>query len=554
MKTSAETHFRFEDTANGELVQYRLERIIGRPKKTKLFKGKFDMRDIAGIDNGLLQPKVLEVLACFLRHPQQELKRDAIIEEVWPDDPNGGGSLDHYVSALRKLLQDQPPPDRKSYRLIANIRDKGFKFLQPVSVKEIGTATSDGDASSDLEPYRRKWHHYHLTLHPTGKPVWIYKIVDFKKSSPQEGRLAARVTILPDRGADPRDHQYRLEASLNGPHLIFETRRLHGPSDLGIELRRLHGRSDIGIELFPHVGPERFPTSLYSARINQSWYGRTVTSSIGILTLTRRGKLSKEGPVLSKRFANVLQGEWEAHSSKNSEIVRLPLGSLASKKDSTPIRIREKWHQGQPSPIRKLGEPVECCYIGDDPTALKHVVEQYRRPSRSGLKLIGIRDTHARPEMPMRRHEDHKNVQKAVIEFLRHTDADDTVATFIFGWEVNKSYVKMVQAVARRHGDKVKCYQLQNPVPLMSFILLDYDDLTSEVFFGWGQGKPNRPGAVFRSRDVDLVEEFNTYYDMLFRASKPVDVKLLIPPNNSTSIPTVGKKNSRRSPRRVRST
>jgi DNA-binding winged helix-turn-helix (wHTH) protein len=329
MRNNAETHFQFEDTVDGKPVEYILKRTAR--KENALVKNGVEMREIVGKE--LLQPQVLEVLAYFLRHPQQELERDAIIEEIWPNNTNGGGSLDHYVSTIRKLLQDQPA-DRKSYRLIVSIRDKGFKFLKPVEATGVETAISESNIYLDLEPYRRKWHHYHLTLDPIGKPAWFYKTVNFENSPPQEGHLKTEVTILPERGADPKHHKYQLEASLDGAHLILKT-------------RRLHSRSDIGIELFPHTDPERFPSSLYSVRINQTWHERTVASSIGILTLTPRGNLSDEGRILSKTFAKDLQQEWETHTTANSQIVRLPLTTYAANKGHEPIRVWEKWNQGR---------------------------------------------------------------------------------------------------------------------------------------------------------------------------------------------------------------
>jgi hypothetical protein len=64
----------------------------------------------------------------------------------------------------------------------------------------------------------------------------------------------------------------------------------------------------------------------------------------------------------------------------------------------------------------------------------------------------------------------------------------------------------------------------------MNFILLDYDDFTSEVLFGWGQGKPGRPGAVFRSKDKRLVEEFSNFYEVLLQASDPIPIGSLLKP------------------------
>jgi DNA-binding winged helix-turn-helix (wHTH) protein len=320
MKTSAETHCRFEDEVDGKSVEYRLE-IKGQ--KAKLFKGTFEMHRRRGIPGQLVQPKVLEVLAYFLRHSQQELERDAIIEEIWPDDPNGGGKLDHYVSMIRKLLQDQPP-DRKSYRLLVNIRDRGFKFLKPVAFEQSGTVTSK------LEAYRRKWHHYHLTLDDNEKPVWIYKIIDFRKSLIENDRLSTEGVILRQRGGDRDLDRFTFELFFDGPHLVLWS-------------RRFHDSQDIGIDLFPHVGGHHIPR-LFSARIHQTWNSTTFAGSIGIMGLNRLGKSDAEGPVIERGVPEALLLKWNTHFKSHPKIVQLPfIGKHeGDKRHSPPRRMRAK--------------------------------------------------------------------------------------------------------------------------------------------------------------------------------------------------------------------
>src|SRR5262249_26058050 len=132
---------------------------------------------------------------------------------------------------------------------------------------------------------------------------------------------------------------------------------------------------------------------------------------------------------------------------------------------------------------------VECYYLGNDREAMRYVLDRYAATSTP--RLIGLRDTHVRAELPMRYRENYyRELQAAFSEFLRRSDPETTVCTLICGWEVDKHYMRMVQSAAEGQAEKLKCYRLRNPAPLMNFILMDYDDLTSEVLFGWGQGKP----------------------------------------------------------------
>ncbi len=170
---------------------------------------------------------------------------------------------------------------------------------------------------------------------------------------------------------------------------------------------------------------------------------------------------------------------------------------------------------------------VECDFLGNDREAMRYVLARYAPASTP--RLIGVRDTHVRAEVPMRYRENYyRELQAAFSDFLGRSDPETTVCTLICGWEVDKHYMRMVQAAAEGQAEKLKCYRLRQPAPLMNFILMDYDDLTSEVLFGWGQGKPGRPGSVFRSKDRRLVEEFNDFYEILLQSADLVPIASLL--------------------------
>jgi hypothetical protein len=190
------------------------------------------------------------------------------------------------------------------------------------------------DPAKDLEPYRKVFHHYHLTLNRRGKPTWIYKTVDFTHSD-QGPTLSTTAAIKPEPDEGGEEDQYIFRASLDGPHLIMWTHRESG------------GDSDIGVEIYPRVeaivdDPDLFP-SFYGARINQTWYGTVVASSIAILSVKLLVEATVEGP-LDESHASTLERKWEEHGKAQTqpEIVRLPTPHPGGRAHS-PHDITGRW-------------------------------------------------------------------------------------------------------------------------------------------------------------------------------------------------------------------
>ena len=117
---------------------YRLEIRVGTAdglnRKLALFRG-----DSKRPEN--LSPKTLALLEYFVRHPQEELRRDRIHSAIWMDEEDAGGDLDHYIGLLRKALGD----NSQQPRFIETIRGHGFKFLLPVHLSADRSRELDGD-------------------------------------------------------------------------------------------------------------------------------------------------------------------------------------------------------------------------------------------------------------------------------------------------------------------------------------------------------------------------------------------------------------------------
>jgi hypothetical protein len=63
--------------------------------------------------------------------------------------------------------------------------------------------------------------------------------------------------------------------------------------------------------------------------------------------------------------------------------------------------------------------------------------------------------------------------------------------------------------------------RLREFYPIINFMLLKYSDKTREVMFGWGHHPEELGGAVFMSRNKELVEVFDRFWRTLERDSLP---------------------------------
>jgi DNA-binding response OmpR family regulator len=109
----------------------RLEVFLRRTKETnsefyRLGDYSFDVRNLHLTHpkiNKSLTTKEAEVLRLLCAHPNQVLKREAILKQVWGDDDYFmGRSMDVFISKLRKYLREDPRVQ------IQNHHGVGFKL------------------------------------------------------------------------------------------------------------------------------------------------------------------------------------------------------------------------------------------------------------------------------------------------------------------------------------------------------------------------------------------------------------------------------------------
>ena len=78
-----------------------------------------------------LEPRVFNVLAYLVQHPDRTVTRDELLERLWPKQFGADESLTKAVSQVRKALHDtgQPP------RYIETMRRRGYRFIALVEVQ-----------------------------------------------------------------------------------------------------------------------------------------------------------------------------------------------------------------------------------------------------------------------------------------------------------------------------------------------------------------------------------------------------------------------------------
>ncbi len=78
-----------------------------------------------------LNPKAFDLLVMLVSRPGEIIKKEVLIEELWPDSDSGANNLTHTVHLLRKALQQYGEED-----LIVNIPRRGYRFVGTVSDQE----------------------------------------------------------------------------------------------------------------------------------------------------------------------------------------------------------------------------------------------------------------------------------------------------------------------------------------------------------------------------------------------------------------------------------
>ncbi|HEY5443388.1 MAG TPA: transcriptional regulator, partial [Pyrinomonadaceae bacterium] len=75
-----------------------------------------------------LTPKAFEILLVLVRNPGRVLKKEELIEEVWPDAFVDENNLPRNISSLRKALGEGPA----EHKYIVTLPGQGYRFVAEV--------------------------------------------------------------------------------------------------------------------------------------------------------------------------------------------------------------------------------------------------------------------------------------------------------------------------------------------------------------------------------------------------------------------------------------
>ncbi|PON14993.1 hypothetical protein C2W62_26130 [Candidatus Entotheonella serta] len=90
-----------------------------------------------------LRPKVFQVLTYLIEHRDRVVSKDELLEQLWPDQFIGDGSLNACMMAVRKAVGDS----RQNQRYIQTLHSRGYRFiaevLTPAEAVEESTRADD---------------------------------------------------------------------------------------------------------------------------------------------------------------------------------------------------------------------------------------------------------------------------------------------------------------------------------------------------------------------------------------------------------------------------
>ena len=93
-------------------------------------------------ENVPVTPKMFDLLLVLVQNPRRVLKKDFLLQSVWPDSFVEEGNITFNIRQLRKALGD----DAQTPTYIETVQRRGYRFLMPVEV--FTTITPDKDEES----------------------------------------------------------------------------------------------------------------------------------------------------------------------------------------------------------------------------------------------------------------------------------------------------------------------------------------------------------------------------------------------------------------------
>src|SRR5262245_49756147 len=109
-----------------------------------------------------LEPKVMEVLLCLAERPGEVVRKDELIQQVWPDTFVSDQVLTHAVWQLRQAFNSQSDSEfiqtipKRGYRLTAIVREPSQEPRTAVSSSDSGEVSDVAAATFRPQPRKGK--------------------------------------------------------------------------------------------------------------------------------------------------------------------------------------------------------------------------------------------------------------------------------------------------------------------------------------------------------------------------------------------------------------
>ena len=191
----------------------------------------------------------------------------------------------------------------------------------------------------------------------------------------------------------------------------------------------------------------------------------------------------------------------------------------------THVEVKEKPLRDAIATVEQVANnmrgDVRCEFAGDD-----EAVTHYLCSKCYGDDLIGIQGTIVRPEdiHSCYSSETYKGIEAAIRTLLSRPD---TFIEEVVGYNAERrlvdAYVSGASDTERSTPNRVAWFRLNVETPILNFLLLTFrqsgtTERYEEVFFGGSRYANDSTEAIFKSRDVRIVQEFKDL-NMVLRSS-----------------------------------
>ena len=171
--------------------------------------------------------------------------------------------------------------------------------------------------------------------------------------------------------------------------------------------------------------------------------------------------------------------------------------------------------------------PIICEVIESEHDARGYLMERLRLSKMTAPKIVSIRELHSRPKTRFGGATDRSSFIDTLKDALRSASKDAVIVTVIFGQMIDPIYAAALSE-ARDGSPNLECLRLRTSDARMDFTLIDFNDGSSVVLFGGGQGSSASSGTIFRSAEDPLTGEFDQLFETALQNSDHVPVQALL--------------------------